>query len=185
MPSESLNANYPSLSAYTPGDRDAVIRLIAERFRDVGMTLDLEGDDRDLGDIPQYWQDAGGEFMLLKLKGELLGTLAARRVKEHPYTAEFDWFYLSPSAEGKGLSPYLMHWGLSWCLTHGIKTVELWTGEGRKGAHSIYRKIGFAHNGVKRQVRDNPPYHLLFYKLEINDESAARLHKFFERLTNR
>lgn len=164
-------------------DQQKAFDLIARRFEEIGLTLDLEDDDKDLTDIELYWQKIGkdwknegvGEFAVLERNGELIGTIAVCPLINEPGVAKFSWYFLEPRHEGKGLGLYLLRWGLYWCLDHGIKKIELWTGEKRWWAHKIYKKIGFEHNGIKKKVRDNPPYHLMLFELPLNDTTVPRL----------
>ena len=140
-----------SLRRFQPSDKREVIDLIQKRFEDIGMSLDLDGDDKDLTDIERYWQDAGGDFMLLFRQGKVVGTIAVQPLENESRTARFSWYFLKHEVEGKGVSIYLLKWGLEWCIKHMMRSIELWTGEKRWWVHKIYGKFGFKHIGITAQ----------------------------------
>ncbi len=161
-------------------DQTEVINLICERFAELGMRPDLEGDDIDLTDIDRYWREPGGEFMVLLHGGQLVGSIAVQPLLKEPRVSRFSWYYLKKQVEGKGVGLYLLKWGLEWCINHNMMAIELWTGESRWWAHKMYKKFGFVHEGIKKKVRDNPPYHTLLFRLELTPQNVSRLRKAAE-----
>ncbi len=166
---------------YLPKHKDELLALLSKRFKDVGVSLDLQGEDEDLEDIEWYWKRPGGEFVVLIKDEHVVGSLAVRPLKEEG-RAEFDWFYIAPEYENKGYSAPLYRWALEWCLKRNIKIVELWTGQARERTHHLYKNLGFVHNGVRKIVRRDPEYCLLYFELVITPSLIERLRRRFDRL---
>lgn len=168
---------------YTPADHKAVLAVIESRFDEIGTRLDLEGADKDLSDIQKYWREEGGDFMVLTHAEKVVGCICAKPRPERPRAAEVDWFFWDKNYEGKGLSLMLLKWCMGWCQRKGIITVELWSSEKRTRTHKLYRKLGFVHNGIKRQYRDNPPQFVLFFELDAsNPQTLTKLDKLFAHI---
>jgi GNAT superfamily N-acetyltransferase len=158
-----------------------MIDLLLRRYKEVNVTLDLKGLNRNLTDMDEFWRDEGGEFMVLLDNDKVVGCLGAKPIEERG-RAEFNYFYLDPKYEGLGYSAPLYRWGLKWAIDHDIRTVELWSGQNRTRAHHLYRSLGFVHNGVKRLTQSNPEYYALYFELKVTPQLISRLQKRFDRL---
>lgn len=162
-------------------DREAVIAMISARYEEVGAKLNIKGVDEDLVEVNYYWRKAGGEFMVLERDGKVVGSIAARPIADHARAAQLDRFFLLPEAEGKGISLHLLKWALEWCLSRQIRVIELWTKKKRWWAHKIYKKLGFEHNGVIKEIKGTAaPYYLMYFELPLYKMDSQKALKILE-----
>jgi GNAT superfamily N-acetyltransferase len=84
---------------------------------------------------------AGGEVWIAEVDGKTVGSVAIVRVDSK--TAQFRWFLVDESCQGKGVGGRLIKTALDFCRKSGYENVFLWTFKGLDRARTLYDKAGF------------------------------------------
>jgi N-acetylglutamate synthase-like GNAT family acetyltransferase len=116
----------------------AVLNSVYDEFQYI---MNLEEFDRDIADIPSFYQDSGGEFWVLDLDGVIAGTVGAR--PEDHETCELRRLYLLNSCRGKGYGRALLKTMLVWSRENGFRRIFLWSDVLFERAHVVYTASGF------------------------------------------
>ena len=76
--------------------------------------------------------------------------------------------YLDPELRGAGWAQKLVDWAIDRARVLGMQRMELWSDVRFTRAHAFYKKFGFVHEGVEREMDDGwEPYREYFYYREI------------------
>jgi GNAT superfamily N-acetyltransferase len=122
--------------------KDQVIRFIQKIWIDLGRTVNLEGNEKDLLNIPQAYQAAGGEFwVVLDDVNEVVGTAALRPTCETE--AELGRLYLDRAYRGYGLGHDLVQRAISKAKESGFGLIKLDTSKKLEQAYGLMKKVGF------------------------------------------
>ena len=122
--------------------KDKAISFIQKIWVDLGRTVNLEGNEKDLLNIPQEYQAAGGEFwVVLDDADEVVGTAALRPINQTE--AEFGRLYLDHAYRGKGIGQDLVNRGVSKAQESGFEVIKLDTSKKLKQAYGLMQKVGF------------------------------------------
>ena len=155
----------PYIRRYRPEDGPEAVRVVRSIYDAYNFRMDFDEFDRDLADIPAYYQDSGGEFWVAESGGVIAGVIGV--VPREGETCELKRLYVSMSWWGKGLGSALIGTVIAWAKDHGYPRIVLWSDVLFERAHGIYLKHGFRATGETRAI--DP----------VNPTSVER---FFERL---
>ena len=75
--------------------------------------------------------------------------------------------YLLPEDWNKGIGSYFINWGLNELKKRGYKRVTLWVLEEKVNARRFYEKIGFKHEGTRKELDLGKKLTELRYEKEI------------------
>ena len=75
--------------------------------------------------------------------------------------------YLLPEDWNKGIGSYFINWGLNELKKRGYKRVTLWVLEENVNARRFYEKIGFKHEGTRKELDLGKKLTELRYEKEI------------------
>ena len=101
-----------NLTHYVRSDFDELVRFFRCVFDELGHEFALTGKDRDLRRVADTYQSGGGAFIVAKVQGRIVGTVALRPID--PRTGELKRFYVMHAHGGRGLGATL----LAKCLNH-------------------------------------------------------------------
>ena len=136
--------------AAVDADGPAVARLVFAVLAEYGLAPERDGTDRDLDELESAYR--GGFFDLLRdTEGQLVGTVAVRRIDEH--SGELRRMYLAPGARGRGLGRACLGHALAWSRAAGLTHLELETATALREATRLYRWAGFTPMAGEREAR--------------------------------
>lgn len=90
------------------GDLFAAAELIGSVLAEYGLSWEPRGADRDVLEVEECYQRAGGEFWVIEHLGQVVGTGAYYPVHRGEKAIEIRKMYLLPPARGLGLGKYLL-----------------------------------------------------------------------------
>ncbi|MGH7928077.1 MAG: GNAT family N-acetyltransferase [Candidatus Binatia bacterium] len=122
-----------------------------------GFPYDLKL-DFDLEDPIRYYTSAGGIFYILLNGGDVVGTVAIKKLDER--VAELKRMYLLPKYRGHGWGAKLLEHALAFCRDKGFESCVLDTNVKQESAQRLYASYGFET-----------------YKQEKNNLELTHLHK--------
>jgi ribosomal protein S18 acetylase RimI-like enzyme len=123
-------------------DAEAIWSLISGVLNEYGMVADRDTSERDLVNVDQSYNKAGGVFMVLADGNKLVGTVALSRHSDT--TCELCRMYLAANYRGMGLGRLLLETGLKLAAERGFNEIRLKTAAVLKEAIGLYRSAGFA-----------------------------------------
>jgi putative acetyltransferase len=138
------------IRSYLPEDQTGVIAAVKAAYDSLGYTMDFTEFDRDLTDIPETYQDSGGEFWVAVDEGLIVGCVGVTR--ESPEVCELHRLYLLPSHKGKGLGRRLIETVISWCRDQGCRELVLWSDIKFETAREVYIRCGFSPTQKTRAI---------------------------------
>jgi len=103
----------------------------------------------------------GGAILMAEYKGEMVGTVALRKVDDRTY--EFTKMAVDEKFQRKGIAEALSHASFEKAKALGADTVILYSNSILKPAIHLYEKLGFKHVPV-----DNVEYKRSDVKMEIS-----------------
>ena len=125
-------------------DNAKVKEIIQNSLQSLG--LDIPGTayfDPQLNDLHQYYSSLEhANYWVAEINGEVVGGMGIAPFNGHDEVCELQKLYLSPKAQGLGLSKKLMDVGLSFAAEH-YKECYLETMHELKTACILYEKYGF------------------------------------------
>ncbi|MBD3109296.1 GNAT family N-acetyltransferase [Bacillus sp. AGMB 02131] len=125
-------------------DNAKVKEIIQNSLKSLG--LDIPGTayfDPQLNDLHQYYSSLEhANYWVAEINGEVVGGMGIAPFNGHDEVCELQKLYLSPKAQGLGLSKKLMDVGLSFAAEH-YKECYLETMHELKTACILYEKYGF------------------------------------------
>lgn len=125
---------------YNPVDQESFKKLVLDGFKDFGFSYNSEYDS-DL-DSPETYSKNGGVLFLLKLDGDVIGSIAV--INKGNGVAELKRWYVSRLYKGKGYGTMLLDKVLEFCKENKFKKIEFETNKKFIIAHEIYKKYGFS-----------------------------------------
>lgn len=136
-------------------DLDAIKTLFAEYAQSLGFSLDYQGFEAELSQLPGKYSPPGGALLLARADGEAAGCVALRELE--PGICEMKRLYVRPAHRGRrtedGLSigRALTHAVVAAARERGYRRLRLDTIAGKMDAAvKLYRSMGFV---------DIPPYY--------------------------
>lgn len=132
----------PTIRLYEPRDAGGVRRLVEAVLPAYGLTVDFEGADADLADVPAHYGDAGGVFWVIESDdGRLVGMGGLRRPESA--VGEVRKMYFLPELRGKGFGRALLERMTAFARENGIRTLTLETASELQEAIRLYERFGF------------------------------------------
>jgi GNAT superfamily N-acetyltransferase len=138
------------IRAYRPEDHPGVVAVVTASYDSLGYTMDFTEFDRDLADIPGFYQDAGGEFWVLAGSSLVSGCVGVTRLDAE--LCELHRLYLLPSCRGLGWGGRLIETVVSWCREAGCRELILWSDIRFETAREVYIRHGFSPSQRTRAI---------------------------------
>jgi putative acetyltransferase len=125
-------------------DNAKVKDIIQDSLKSLGLAIPGSAYyDPQLNDLHQYYNDLKhANYWVIEMEGEVVGGVGIAPFNEHDKVCELQKLYLSPKAQGLGLSKKLMETALSFAANHYEKCY-LETMHELKTACTLYGKFGF------------------------------------------
>jgi len=134
---------------------ESIQKIIDSAYRSAGDPgIDIEGCDSDLQEEPNPFRAAGGEMVIAKVGGKVVGCHAVHPLSKEPNGVTFRRLYVDVDYHGKGVGPSLMKWALDFALKSGYDRVEFWSDVRFERAHQFFTKWGFLKSGKRRTCED-------------------------------
>ncbi|MFP3920036.1 GNAT family N-acetyltransferase [Lysinibacillus telephonicus] len=126
-------------------DNAKVKEIIQDSLKSLGLAVPGSAYfDPQLNDLHQYYNNLKhANYWVVELDGEVVGGIGIAPFSEQYKVCELQKLYLSPKAQGLGLSKKLMETALSFASKHYEKCY-LETKHELKTACILYKKFGFA-----------------------------------------
>ena len=135
--------------AYAPGDRDAVLELVAAVLVEYGFAANVGGVQRDLAEVERGYGGARAGFWVADDDGAIAGTVAIR--PKEGDTCELKRVYVSKSARGRGIGRALYEHAEAFARAAGYSRIWLDSSRRFVEARKLYERNGF----VLREELDN------------------------------
>ncbi|MGB3312412.1 MAG: GNAT family N-acetyltransferase [Nodosilinea sp.] len=129
--------------SWQPGDREAALALIAQVLREYSLTCEPADSDRDAREVEACYWEPGGEFWVVELDRELVGTAGYRPTSRGPGAVELRKMYLLPQVRGQGLGRYLLSTMEATIQRRGFEEIWLETASVLKEAVGLYERSGY------------------------------------------
>lgn len=173
---ESTSIHYPSelsniqIVTYQPQYQAAIVKLILNtQQQEFGLPITLR-DQRDLLDIPSFYQQGNGNFWIALDREKVIGTIAAIDIDNNQLALRK--MFVEPKYRGKeiGVGQNLLYSLLNWARARNICDIYLGTIDVFQAAHRFYQKNGF----IEIPRNELPPTFptmagdTMFYRLSLN-----------------
>ncbi|ALC90678.1 GNAT family acetyltransferase [Bacillus sp. FJAT-18017] len=125
-------------------DNASVKEIIQNSLKSLGLAIPGSAYyDPQLNDLHNYYNNLKhANYWVVEMEGEVVGGIGIAPFNEHENVCELQKLYLSPKAQGLGLSNKLMETALSFASNHYEKCY-LETMHELKTACILYEKYGF------------------------------------------
>lgn len=146
---ESTSTNFPGkfsnlqIATYQPQYQAAIIKLILNiQQQEFGLPITLK-DQRDLLDIPSFYQRGNGNFWIALDREKVIGTIAAIDIGNSQLALRK--MFVDTKYRGKeiGVGQHLLNSLLNWARSKNIGDIYLGTVDVFQAAHRFYQKNGF------------------------------------------
>jgi putative acetyltransferase len=124
-------------------DRDAAAEAIGSILAEYGLNWEPTEADRDVVEVEQFYQNAGGEFWVVEQQGQLVGTAAYYPIARGNNAVEVRKMYLIPAVRGQGLGKYLLQQLERAIAKRGYQEIWLETASVLKEAVKLYESSGY------------------------------------------
>jgi GNAT superfamily N-acetyltransferase len=151
------------LTEYRPSDQQYLLRFFAEVLGELGFEFDPGAKDADLLRVPDLYQSGGGTFLLAKHGGDIVGTVALRRLGDDDDTCELKRFYARQDHRGRGLGAALLDAALAHAKDGPWRRVRLDTTSRSRVAIAMFGRRGF----VEIPRYNDDPFAELFMELRL------------------
>jgi putative acetyltransferase len=138
-------------TTYHPSDHEDLHRFFQTAFAAMGFDFDLNSKDKDLLNIPGEYQSNGGLFLVAKSKGQVIGTIALRRIAAD--VCELKRFYVRAEHQRRGIGTSLLEQAIDHARDGRWSRIRLDTSFKSPSAISLFRKHGFVEIG---RYNDDP-----------------------------
>ncbi|AFY90331.1 GNAT family N-acetyltransferase [Chroococcidiopsis thermalis] len=140
---ELSNIQNIQIITYQSQYQAAIIKLILNiQQQEFGLPITLK-DQRDLLDIPNFYQQGNGNFWIALYREKVIGTIAAIDMGDRQLALRK--MFVDPNYRGKhiGVGQNLLHTLLNWARNKNICDIYLGTVDVFQAAHRFYEKNGF------------------------------------------
>jgi putative acetyltransferase len=124
-------------------DRAEAFHLIQNVLVEYGLQCEVHGADRDVYDVELHYQKKGGEFWVVELHDQIVGTAAYYPVKRGKNAVEIRKMYILPAARGQGLGKFLLQALESKIIARGFDEIWIETASVLKEAVKMYETSGY------------------------------------------
>lgn len=140
---------------WQPIDRENASAVIHQVLTKYGLSWEPLGADRDVIEVEQFYLQAGGEFWVLELGDQIVGTGAYYPVSRGEKAVEIRKMYLLPEVRGKGWGKKLLQALENAIASRGFQTIWIETASVLKEAVQLYESSGYQPStGVETQRCD-------------------------------
>jgi GNAT superfamily N-acetyltransferase len=143
-------------------DLNGVRALFEEYAASLPMSLDFQGFDRELAELPGDYAPPRGALLVARAGEEIVGCVALRPIDST--TCEMKRLFIRPSQRGSGLGRQLVQAIVARGRALGYERMRLDTGPWMKAAHALYTEAGFREIP---QYTVNPVPGARFLELEL------------------
>jgi RimJ/RimL family protein N-acetyltransferase len=150
-----------TIRRYETRDLDAVLSLHHNGLRQMNADLGVGPWDADLDAIEQAYLDAGGDFLVGELDGEVVAMAALRRVSED--TVEVKRLRVEQEFQGRGLGEQIARAVMGQARELGYTRVIADTSINQLPAQRLLAKLGF-HETRRSIVLD---LELIYYERDL------------------
>jgi ribosomal protein S18 acetylase RimI-like enzyme len=148
---------------YRDADRDAVWSLHNVALREAGAHAGNGPWDDDLQSIPEVYLNAGGEFFIAELDGEIVAMGALR--PSRPGLAELKRMRVHPAFQRRGFGELMRARLEARARELGFRTLHLDTTVAQTAAQHLYRPHGFVETGRGRLGE----FELILFEKRLDD----------------
>ena len=128
---------------WQPRDRQAAADLIGRVLAEYQLGWEPEGADQDVVKVEQFYHDRQGQFWVVELDGNLVGTAAYLPLEHRVRTVEIRKMYLARSVRGQGLGQFLLSKLEAEIQRAGYQSILVETASVLKEAVLLYEKNGY------------------------------------------
>lgn len=151
---------------FHPKDKDGIIQMIDSIYREYGDIIYLQGADKDLLDIQNYYIYQNGEFWVETApedKSKIIGSIAVQKDVDNNCAAWLKRFYLLFEYRGSGLGKKMHNTVMEWCRLNQIHKLHLWSDIRFTRAHIFYQKNGYEEKGMRSMNDGAMPYQEYYF----------------------
>ena len=123
--------------------RDAAAQVISTVLSEYGLSWEPTEADRDVIEVEQAYLQSGGEFWIVQLQGDIVGTAAYYPITRGEQAVEIRKMYLLPQVRGQGLGKYLLQQLENAIANKGFKEIWLETASVLSEAVVLYQNNGY------------------------------------------
>lgn len=123
------------------GDEAEILSLVKEVLNIYGLDLNPEDEDLDITDISKYYIQNNGDFEVIDINGEIVGTYGIYKIDDD--TCELRKMYLKQDFQGMGLGNIMMENSFKIAKALNYKRMTLQTNSVLYKAIKLYKKYGF------------------------------------------
>lgn len=124
---------------------EAVRALFQEYQQSLGVSLDFQGFEAELADLPGDYRAPHGALLLAWAGAQPAGCCAFRPLPmaDYPNACEMKRLYVRPGHRGLGLGRLLVDHTLMWAQQSGYDCMLLDTLSDMEAARALYQDVGF------------------------------------------
>ncbi|WP_310427758.1 GNAT family N-acetyltransferase [Chamaesiphon sp. VAR_48_metabat_135_sub] len=142
--------NY-TIRSWQPEDRQAAAEVIKTALAEYGLGWEPDGADRDVLEVERCYVDRGGEFWVIELQGQIVGTSAyypclvgaSAPDNRGEKAVEIRKMYLSRHVRGQGLGTYLLGALEQAIVDRGYQEIWIETASILTAAVKLYEESGY------------------------------------------
>lgn len=132
------------IGPFGEADRAALVALLREYEKGIGISLDFQSFDAELAALPgKYVPPEGALLIAHNDAGELLGTVALRALDRAQGICEMKRLYVAPAGRGQGLGRRLAEAVMAEARSLGYRAMRLDTLPSMQDAQRLYEVLGF------------------------------------------
>ena len=124
-------------------DRDRAAQVISHVLAEYGLPWQPTEADRDVMEVEKAYLRSGGEFWVVELRGNIVGTAAYYPIARGDRAVEIRKMYLLPQVRGQGLGRYLLHQLENAIANKGFREIWIETASVLREAVVLYEKNGY------------------------------------------
>ncbi|MCA9524339.1 MAG: GNAT family N-acetyltransferase [Myxococcales bacterium] len=140
-----------SLRPVRAADTDALIRLIADVYREYGDALRLD-ENPFLADAGAFFREGGGEFWVVADNERVVGACG---LLMHADAGEITSLYVDAAERGHGWGALLVLEAIAHTVNAGRDRLYLFSDVRFASAHRLYRRLGFKEMPGRRALGDS------------------------------
>jgi putative acetyltransferase len=124
-------------------DRQVAAEVIRSCLAEYGLGWEADGADRDVLEVETAYLDRGGEFWVVEIHGQIVGTSAYYPIERGEQAVEIRKMYLLTIARGQGLGRHLLGELERSIAARGYREIWIETASVLKAAVQLYESNGY------------------------------------------
>jgi ribosomal protein S18 acetylase RimI-like enzyme len=137
-------ATHALIGPFREADRAALIALLRDYEKGIGISLDFQSFGAELAALPGKYVPPDGALLIARNEaGELLGTVALRGLDRAQGVCEMKRLYVAPAGRGHGLGRMLAEAVIAQARSLGYRAMRLDTLPSMQDAQRLYELLGF------------------------------------------